>query len=333
MVSPFHPGLLDYLHRVYGEHRALGLEALARAGGLAPRTVYRWHELLGEGLSYHPNIAYRALGLTHLHLFLTEPSPNAFACPYAIERAWTIAAPGKRVLYLHCVVPIEHAQRIANQYRGASVINSNDGWQHVADLATVLDATGRIIRGEEPQLPSWRAETVHRDLLASYPLIVPVLFELVHRWPSSQLLWQLIYQRLGEQVWQYLPRKVRRWRHNGKQYVQAVFRLLNRHALPQHHRIRFAPLQQHAIEILLDVRDEDALRSIARRCPLAEAYPSTKGYLVRATGDITLVRHLITTPDLRRWWFIDDEQTKAAPKVRFAYETLFDPSTASWQVA
>src|SRR5215467_7043299 len=93
---------------------------------------------LGDALTYYPSVAYEALGLVHIHLFIEDPRARWEALPYAVRASWLVRGPaGVRVLYLHCLVPRAHVEQLSQLLKELRAphgdritsITSSDGWQ------------------------------------------------------------------------------------------------------------------------------------------------------------------------------------------------------------
>src|SRR5581483_4295716 len=166
---------LRLLQRLHETNEAVGLEELSRRFGTR-RSVYRWMARMRHHAAYQPRVAFAALGLVHAHLFIRQPGQKWFEYPYAIDRAWTIDQPGRNVLYLHCLIPSQHAAQIPASGRITSITTS-DGWQDLAPLADALDEQGRpIIQQRTAQLASWNGTRLDQI----DPFVVPVACELQH---------------------------------------------------------------------------------------------------------------------------------------------------------
>lgn len=310
--------LLRVLHR---SPTALGIEELTRLHAELPRarTVYRWHRALGERLTYYPSIAYQSIGLIHLHLIIRTPSHDWQTWPYAIRALWIVSGPGQPALYLHCLVPQEHLAQVAAVVRAreshvVSVVTS-DGQQFVPELGDTS-----VSRGP----PS------AKDLLQRYPLVVPVIGEHLERRVSQQELWEAIYRKLGDRVWQYLPKRARRLPHNGKQYVRHVLNLLNEHGIFTQYLIRFEPLAPACLDLLLVLRGGNPG---ALAASVVEHYPGEPAIALCSNTTATLKLLFTAQPlvTVAEHFVVDHLRNQREPlRVRFAYERLFDPATGAW---
>jgi hypothetical protein len=327
MVMTHDVRALRLLNRMNQTSDAVGLEQLSRRIG-SRRSVYRWIRHLRGHLIYYPRIAYAGLGLVHVHLFISDAGPEWFSYPYDIDRAWAVDRPGHATLYLHCLVPSEHLGLVP---RGAGItsITTSDGWQDLAPLEFALDRQGRPVPCEATPAPIPRIPVTFA--WGEYPFVVPVACELI-RGIGLPEVWGAIYHRLGARTWEYFTRYTRRWPHNGKAYVRKAVDHLGRYGLILQHVVRYAPLHEHTIELVL-LTDTSAVREqLASLCPTMEAYPGTDEFLLRLRGDEALLKRIITCPGIKQWWFVDHERTTSAPPVRFAYERLFNPRSCAWQV-
>ena len=318
---------LRLLTLVHNMREAVGLEYLSLRIGKR-RSVYRWMQRLRGHVTYYPRIAFAGLGLVHVHLFISNAGGEWFSYPYAIDAAWTVDRPGHHTLYLHCLMPREQAELVPDG-AGITSITTGDGWQDLAPLEQALDYAGRPVRREAIASPIPKVSTL--ETWRDEPFVLPVACELLGAPSSMDQLWRSIHERLGSQVWEYFRRHTRRWPHNGKAYVRSAFDYLNQYGLVLQHVVHYAPLAEHTIEMLVLTDHTPELRDhLAGLCPTMEAYPSEEAYLLRLTGDEAMIKRVITSPGVRRWWFLNHE--RPAPPVRFAYETLFDPRTKEWQV-
>lgn len=326
MVAVFQPELKNLLYAISKQQRVRGLEAFAQSQPQGIRTIYRWHRVLGTRLVYFPHLSYEALGLQHLHVFLQDPLPELTR--YAIDSAWVTTTPGTRLRYLHCLIPTSHRDRVQSQLANTTHVWSGDGWQTMSDLQASIDDAGRPREHETEDAPALPHFT--SPLLTEHPLAVPIIFETIGRRQSMNAVWRSIYDRLGDRVWAYLPRRTRRWPHNGKTYITTVYRAISDAGLVRQHIVRYAPLHEHTVEVFLHTDDPDAgllLHDLGRVAPVLERYPTSHGYFVRVLGDHRLLKRLARTRVHCDWWFASDEP---APEVRFAYEQLFDPTLRSW---
>jgi len=329
MVMTHDVRALRLLNRVHHTREAIGLEHLSRRIG-SRRAVYRWMQRLRKHVTYYPRIAFAGFGLAHVHLFIRNAEQSWFLYPYAVERAWTIDSPGQYTLYLHCLMPTEHLHLVP-QGAGITSITTSDGWQDLAPLEHALDHAGRPVVRDTIASPIPRVPIT--SALREEPFLLPVAVELLQAPANMTELWHAIHERLGPRVWSYFTRYTRRWPHNGKAYVRRAFDYLNRYGLVLQHVVRYAPLHEHTIELFLLTDNSQELRDhFAGLCPTIEAYPSAEAFLLRVQGDEALIKRVITSPGVRHWWFVEHERTASASRVRFAYETLFDPTTRMWQV-
>lgn len=321
-------GLQQYLQTVHETTRAVGVEELCRLPGMPDvRSVYRWHDALGDDLIYFPSIALQSLGLVHLHVFIDDPTASWEDCKHAIRALWVVRSPGRRTLYLHCVVPAEDGDHVRAciqekaRHQGVTIITTRDGWQALST------PTFR----SPPATPITDA----RGVIAHYPLIIPAVFEALESRKSYPALWEAICQRLGDRVWEYLPRFSRRLPHNGKQYVREAFRCLTDAHLVRQHLIRYAPMREFAVELLLLVSaDTDDVLAAFGGAVALEVYPADNASLVHVHAPLSCLTTILSATlslPITACWFVDRTTNEAQPlQVRFDYETLFDPQTGTW---
>jgi hypothetical protein len=174
------------------------------------------------------------------------------------------------------------------------------------------------------------------DVVERYPLLIPVICESIEVRRSLPELWSVIATRLGPRVWDFLPRGTRRMPHNGKAYVRESLRLLNDAFLFRQHVVRYAAYDTITMEIVLRVRTgpEEMARLVSSDVPILEIFPTSDECLARVHGTLACLTHLFTsftTLNVTEWWFVDRIAAARAPlRVRFAYELLFEPATATW---
>jgi len=324
-------GLQEFLRTVHETSRAVGVEELCRLPGMPDvRSVYRWHDALGDDLIYFPNIALQALGLVHVHLFIDDPGPSWESFAYVVRGLWVVRSPGERTLYVHCVIPAHDVDRVCAQIATApdhhectdvTIITTGDGWQTFAQPSPVPRSSA--------------ATKDARDLLEHYPLIIAVIFEALETRKSYPALWEAICQRLGDQVWEYLPRFSRRLPHNGKQHVRDAFRLLTNAHLVQQHVIRYTPLSATSIELflLVNAQCEDILASLPTAVEI-EVFTGHETSLVRIHAPLACLTTIFSATlalPITACWFVDRITNERQPlRSRFSYETLFDPQTGTW---
>lgn len=333
MVVAFQPNVLRFVHELHRSARVDGIEMFLRARPslASSRSVCRWHRELGDALTYYPSITYEALGLVHVHLFIEEPRSPWEVLPYAVRASWLVCGPaGARVLYLHCLVPRDHTEQLAELLKEVRAphgdritsITTTDGWQ--------------LLDQEQPREICRLAPPMAWDAVEHYPLLIPVICESIEVRRSMPELWSVISDRLGDHVWEYLPRGMRRLPHNGKQYVAHALRLVNETLLFRQHVIRYAAYDAVATEVVLRVRAgaEELARLCSPEAPVIEIFPAGSESFVRVHGTPSCLTHLFTsfaTLDVSAWWFVDRIAAARSPlTVRFAYELLFDPATTEW---
>lgn len=304
MVGAFDQRLLTFLDTVHATTSASG-QALQRQ---YPRTTLkRWqreHEII-----YFPNIRYTALGLAHIHVI----GPTDVRLPFSVEEAWMRSSRGQRAFYSHLLVPVELLPQVLPLVAAhGTVLVTSDPHQHNAGLRTSIDADGRALHHARPTLPVQTSVHVTID-----PFVVLVAIGSWGRRRSAAAIWHDVYAHLGDRVWRYLPRGTRRWPHNGKTYVRQALDTLSRHGLVPQHIIRYQPLSDTQVEVLAVLRNVSDAPSV-----LCETYPATKSHVLRAVGDLAMVKAV--------WghaWLI--EQPRAPPQ--YPYD-CFDPVSCTWRM-
>lgn len=303
-------GIEDFLRHVHEAPRASSIEELTKEAGLSTRSLYRWHRALGEQLRYFPTVDFAALGLVNVHLFLRNPRQQWEGLPYAIRGEWLLHAPGERTLYLHCLVPRVHEHdfdvllddlRELGLADRIEAVRSDDGWQHLGDAGM----PHHVCRD------AW-------DVVSRYPLIIPIIFEMLERRRSMPAVWLAVRERLGARVWEYLPRGARRLPHNGKRYVRDVLALLNDTFLFRQHVIRL-PDDERSIPVLL--------RTSAAPQPSdypTETYRAGDEWLVRTRLSVTGFKAMLRS-SVRACLFCDEPVA-----ARFCYELLLDVRSMEW---
>lgn len=350
MVSPFSSQVLEYLRAVHRAPRPVGPTVLdVLPGTVRERTLYRWQCSLGRGLTHFPSLDFSGLGLVHAHLFLDGAVERWVDLPVVLSASWVNHGLERPGLYLHCAVPDgaqEGFERVVRMLAADAwceswtLVVSGDSWQSMGDLSSVVDSDGRFHGGAE-RLPTgvFHRGMERSSLLASYPFVVPAVFEAPEERCSLQDVWRRVFARLGPRVWSYLPRGTRRWPVNGKRYVRHALELLVAAGCFRQNVIRYRPLLSHAIEVFVLVpegnleRVEETLREV---CPVIEVVPGSDGrVLLRLTGDERLVYELVRlTREIVRpvgVWVHEYQRERALGRVRFSYETLFDPSSGRWR--
>lgn len=303
-------GIDDFLRHVHAVPRACSIDELTRDAGLSTRSLYRWHRVYGERLRYFPTIDFSALGLVNVHLFVRNPRRAWETLPYAIRGEWVVHAPGERLLYLHCLIPRVHAHeflvllddlREAGAAERVETMQSDDGWQSLGDVASPR----HVCRD------AW-------DVVARYPLVIPIVFEMLERRASMPAIWLAVRERLGARVWEYLPRGARRLPHNGKRYVREVLALLNDTFLFRQHVIRL-PDDERSIPVLLRTTSMPQPSEFP-----TETYSAGDEWLVRTRVSVPAFRALLRSP-VRACLFCDEPVA-----TRFCYELLLDVRSMEW---
>jgi hypothetical protein len=317
----------QFLARVHNTTRACGLTELAHAAGMTRKALQTWQHVYGESLSYFPNTECSAFNLVHLHVFLAKPIGNWESWPYAIRAVPFVQQPTERGLYLHCLVPRAHEDGVRELLRtlqsdghcsGLQVITTRDGWQGLGS------ATSRVV---------WRQQVGSAwDVVEYYPLVIPTMCEMIERRPNIPAIWSAIYDRLGERVWEHLPAGVRPLRHNGKCYVREALRLLNERFLVHQHIVRFAPPGEDRVDLIAIIRApvSDIVNLLGQDSTAFEVFPiNDQEHLVRTNGNLSLLQRVLdASNNIEQYFFVD--ATRPTPRVRFAYEELFNPTTTEW---
>jgi len=342
MVTGANKNVLHFLGVLHRTPRAVGLEEFARMETSLPdaRTLYRWQADLAEDLLYYPNVTFGALGLEHVHVFLENPAPAWTTFPYAIAGEWIVSRPSEKSLYLHCLIPRTHRVAIDALFLDAegttasrvTSIVTRDGWQVLRDLTTnAPDPTPAMMRGGEPR-DVW-------DIVERLPLLIPVIFESVEQRQSLPGIWEAVYARLGKRTWEFLPRFARRLPTNGKSYVKEAFALLNHTGLFRQNVVRYRPLNAIGTPMFLHVEGAELgamINAFGAHAPSIDIYPiRDDAALLRLVSTHALTQQVFssigTLPRVTGWHFIDVLRNQREPvRARFAYETLFDPTTTEW---
>lgn len=297
--------LEQFIARVHSARSAAGAESLVRDIGMSTRSLYRLHKA-HSGLVYFPSVAFASLGLVHVHAFVDEQSPLV---SYAVRALWVVRSPGVRSLYVHCLIPAAHMSVIPND-----ALVTDDGWQALS-----------------PNEPIPRVFEAAWDVVERYPLLIPVVFEVLEQRRSMPETWRAIYERLGDRVWQYLPRFSRRLPHNGKAYVREAFRLMNEAGLFRQHVVRQHLSESAEVVLMVNAPMADVLGLLSFDVDVLEVFPGRDTTIVLLQGGIGMINRLFRLRPpipIRGFYFVDTAEP--APRVRFAYEHLFDPATCQW---
>jgi hypothetical protein len=350
MVSPFSTPVLRYLQAVHDAPRPVGPTVLdALPGMVRERTLYRWQRSLGERLTYFPSLCLSGLGLVHAHLFLEGASDRWLDLPVVLSACWVNRGLERPGLYLHCVVPAGEEASFEGLVRALSrdgwcaeytLVLASDGWQCVG-LAG-LDRDGRVRTRPMSVLREgvFRVAVDQRGLLQSYPFIVPAVFEAPEERCSLQEVWRRVHDRLGSMVWRYFPRGTRRWPVNGKRYVRHAMELVVAAGLFRQNIIRYRPLLDDGLEVFVVLKTEEVeelVRGFGSVCPVVDVARAQDGrVLLRLTGDHDLVYEVLRVArevvrPLGVWVHDARHHDAALRRVRFQYETLFDPVTGAWR--
>lgn len=325
--------LLAFLRVVHRAPAAAGTEELARSTRIVHRrTLYRWQRSFRD-LVYFPSVSFEALGLVHVHLFIEEPGDVWRSLPYAVRAEWVVRHPGVRALYLDCLVPRAHRDAFLALLEELgprwchhfTAYSSRDAWQVMSD-----DDTEQAVRSQTHHV--W-------DAIERLPLIVPVIFEGMESRKSLPMIWHALYQRLGNRVWEYLPRFARRLPTNGKRYVRDAYVLINRAGLFRQNTIRFPDLEGLGTPMFVRVHGKRAgalVQAFAQRVALLDvSVLDEQNVLLRVVSPPTLTSLIFSSasdlPAIDDWYVVDTLRNAREPLlVRFAYEQLFDPSTTDW---
>ena len=342
MTYPYKKDLLQFISALHHSTIFSGItdfHALNKENLPELRTIYRWQKEMAGKLEYFPSIAFEALGLKHVHLFIKNPTQDMMQLPFALELHWLVHDIGERVLHIHGLVPSENMQALKSILPAdASIVLTTDGKQFMKPLQQAVDHLGRLIA-----IPSQNAlfqysagETKNRmQELSRYPLIIPAIFENYGKRMSLEELWKSIKARLGDAVWQYIPNGNRKLLTNGKAYVKKAFAVLSELGLFQQVRIRYASFLDEAIEVFLVLDSPDlnkVLASVQSSSLIVEVYPGLEGkHLLRLIGNVHLVYALMSLilSSGSSWYFLDKTSKIAC---RFRYEELFDVRTITWHL-
>ena len=361
MIQAFKKGILGYLDTVSDTTRCLGFEDMhVRHNKHLPnlRTLYRWHKSLGPLLDHFPSIDFKHIGLIHLHIIIPQALEKWLSLPFCVEALWLCSGTKKRVLYLHCLIPKQWKEDIANMLErketrklspGLTYLFSSEGRQTVNQLHSCIDQTGRIHTPvQEPHrvnIDIYQGDGKPSPVLERYPFIIPIIFEHYGKRISMEKLWIRIIDRLGKKVWSYLPRGTKRRCTNGKGYIRKGYRLMNDYGIFSQNFLRYKPLLTHALEFVLLIHHESLeelqkqISKLVPYTPVVEVYPGTAGTsLIRIIGDSSLCYKLMEFfPDREsgvEWCMMDKIRTWAVKeKVRFRYEEFYNTQTKEWRLS
>jgi hypothetical protein len=277
MNRALHPTVFRYLRSVQKADHVGKYAHLRGPNHSPPATVYRWHHQLGDHLLAIPNITVEALGLRHVHLFITRPDTSWLESAYAVEAAWVTNDFCKETLYLHLLLPttisLEAITRPAEQLHSAV---SSSGWQQF------------LLDDEFVQLPV-DITAPCSDVVQRCPIAIPALMESWQHPNSLPLMWARIKQRLGERTKKFL-KTMRVKEVNGKMYLSHAFSELRKDQLIRQHIVRYHPLLAASVEVFLQVQMERAgvtalIERLRTDLHAVETYPMTDGYFCRLLAD------------------------------------------------
>lgn len=306
--------VVRFLAGLHATPAGAGIDATLRAHpelGL-PRSLYRWQNAYGAQLKYFPNVAYSALGLRTMHLLITNPRGPWESFQYAVAGKWCTNGTARQ-LYLRCLVPEEHVHEVQERLTDA------------ADKSTIeVIMTDDLVQTFHGTTPQHGDPLDARQLLATEPLIIPVLAELTESRTSIPELWERIHSRLQDRIRQYVPTR-RVWVTNGKHYVHATLTALTRALVLHEHVVRFAPLEHDTIEVLLHSTDAEALLRLGAIS--IDSYQINDEHALHAVRlTLPVFKQLLQLPTITILSITDDLLNAQAPlQCRFRYETLHDP--------
>lgn len=327
--------LARLLHVLQDTRSCHGFEELAQRNHVRDRrTVYRWRRALGSSLRIIPSFALQRLGLSHLHLVITNPGKQWLRFPYAVEHAWVTQDFVTERLYLHCVAPIAHKSLIRDLVRecqgsgwctGFTVAWSGTPWQEVPEATTGTP-------------PPDIAAPVNVGLLRACPLIIPTICESWDQPQSLARIWDAVTLRVGDRLRSYVPRG-RIYHANGKAHVRQALARLSDHGLFRQYLVRYQGWVAEYLEVFVFLRHAsdwlpeliEALRPIAAMIETAAGEDGS--VVVRVAGHDAVLRYVLgCRDDLRRHGASIFVRTNpgATEHVRFCYESLFDPNTGDW---
>lgn len=311
MAQQRSPGITAFMHLLHETPEFTGLADFhARHARELPnvRTIYRWQ---GRAqITHYPNIRYKYLGLTRCHLI---SHPGTVHPPWVINSWGARKGLGPTYVYQECLVPDSALDGFLASARnaGATAWVTDDPWQELPGSRRTMSAS--------PERDPWGRP---QD---GFPLVVPVAIEALGG-HSLDGLWRAIHHGLGERVWQFLPRGVRRLPHNGKRYVRLALERLSGAGFIRQNMIR----QQHhdALQLLIIAhlsRDERAEWTARLRASAADIhlYDGSATVLRVAARLQTLHDLLALTERTTAQLFL---LTNALP-ARFSYEHL-NPRTS-----
>lgn len=329
MTPPLNPVLFSYLTNIQ-RSKIIGRYRHERATPVSGRSIYRWHRNLGDRLLVIPVVQVEHLGLRHAHVFLKAPVEDAVSCPYAVEAAIVTADFSTETMYLHCLVPQGHERALSRwaETVGTDVRVTWTGtpWQQF--LTPAVPVT----------LPLPVTPKIETGLLRRAPMIVPAVME---AWTYPNTLphaWHRITRRAGNHLPSYMRNAtVSRtgWRHVG-----AAFEELQQAQLVNQHLVRCHPLLAMSVEVFTEWRLPrevlcNVLEKLRTFLHAVEAYPTGTGHWVRLLGPHRLldaIANLSATARSACTGFFFHTKRHPAPRVRFAYEQLFNPKTGTWMV-
>ena len=326
--------LAGLLKAVQEETSCQGFEHLARRNSVGTRrTLYRWRGRLGSGLRVVPSFSVERLGLSHLHLVITQPGNEWLRFPYALEHAWLSQDLLEQRLYLHCLVPTAHRKAVMNLVRECQ----RAGW------CTVVTSTWSASGWQELRGSTENALTTipvgFDAVLREYPLVVPAIVESWNHGESLAAVWTGITEHISERLRAYLCQG-RIYRVNGKTHVRDAYQVLSDRGLFRQYIVRYQAWATESLEVFLFLQGatewiaelQEALRPSAA---VIETFTADDGTaLVRAVGHDTLLHVILGLHRESRAYvtqiFVRNPHEERGAAVRFCYEFLFDPRTGTW---
>ena len=277
------------------------------------RTVSRWYRELGDQLVIFPTFALAPLGLGHLHVVLHEADDAWLRFPYAVDHAWLTQDFHHRCLYLHCIVPLVHREAVVQFLH-------DFGGEHPVLISTSEGVQDLPLLGAAPVVAAAPPST---EVLRTFPLVVPVIFEGWNRRTSLPALWRRVDERLGSQLREYVPRRHR----ETTSPVTTAYARLTEEGLFRQHTIRYSAFVRDAVEVLAIVIDPTILAVLRSHVVSMEEYAGSP-LVVRVVGTSSLLAALLSLPaGAVQLYFVHKRDCIG---VRFCYEHLFAPKSGSW---
>lgn len=351
------------------------ISKVIKIGGkkVTDRTIRRWLTFLREGrkFNYFLNAKHNILGLNSIWVLVSGvKNKNVFdIIPFLtyIVKGWCLFSLEESYIAQY-YIPYKQVNEFTNFWKSAKekgiikdVILSRvkPSISIYQPFHRVLDSNGVFKYQNDPNeyflklLEMGLREEYSPDLhplIQEHPLLVPIMSEIFGEHLSSYKLWDNMKQKLGEQIWDYMPPKLRRRKKEGAaiKYVQHLISLIhsNFDEFIQQVRVSYTPIYINNTGVYLFAKSKDnseilRFANMVGRHSVQTVISPAVGkrdyhvfYLVTQFNSLTKILNSLKFSDINigRLFVQDIEFVKdVGTYSKINYAKAFDPTNLSWK--